>query len=101
MDLLPCASIKKQPGRRTVLLVEDEPFVREATRNILESAGFVVFPVEDADQALRLYKEREHHVDLVMTDLILPGRTGEQLAKELRECSPELKVLITSGYSNA
>lgn len=101
MDVLPCALVKNQPSRRTILLVEDEPFVREATRNILESAGFAVFPVEDAEQAVRVYETRERNVDLVITDLVLPGRTGEQLGKELREHSPEVNVLITSGYSNA
>jgi two-component system, cell cycle sensor histidine kinase and response regulator CckA len=98
---LPCEVTKNETGRRTILLVEDEPFVREATLKILESAGFVVFPVEDADEAARLYEARGRTIDLVMTDLILHGRTGAQLGRELRERSPEVKVLITSGYSNA
>jgi two-component system, cell cycle sensor histidine kinase and response regulator CckA len=85
---------------RTILLVEDEPFVREATRCILESAGFVVLPAEDANAALKVYEQAKGTINLVMTDMILPGRTGEQLGLELHQRSPHLKVLITSGYSN-
>lgn len=84
----------------TILLVEDEPFVREATRCILESAGFEVLPAEDAAAAIKVYDSSDHAVDLVMTDMILPGRTGEQLGQELRQRSPNVTVLITSGYSN-
>ena len=87
-------------GARTILLVEDEPFVREATRSILESAGFEVLPAEDGDAALKVYGEKPDSVDLLMTDMILPGRTGEQLGRELRQHTPSLKVLVTSGYSN-
>jgi len=87
-------------GPRTILLVEDEPFVREATRSILESAGFEVLSAEDGAAALRLYDETPGSVDLLMTDMILPGRTGEDLGRELRLHSPFLKVLVTSGYSN-
>jgi len=87
-------------GPRTILLVEDEPFVREATRTILESAGFEVLPAEDGVAALKLYEETLGPVDLLMTDMILPGRTGEDLGRELRLYSPSLKVLVTSGYGN-
>lgn len=92
--------VSPRPVPHTILLVEDEPFVREATRCILESAGFEVLPAEDAAVAIKVYEESNHAVDLVMTDMILPGRTGEQLGLELRLRSPKVKVLITSGYSN-
>ena len=88
------------PRRRTILLVEDEPFVREATCSILESAGFEVLPAEDAQEAMKVYEECKREIDLVMTDMVLPGRSGEQLGKDLREHSPEIVVLVTSGYSN-
>jgi len=84
-----------------VLLVEDEPFVREATGSILESAGFEVLTATDADHALKVYQASPRPIDLVMTDMILPGRTGRQLGDELRERCPNLAVLITSGYSQA
>jgi CheY-like chemotaxis protein len=91
--------------RRTILLVEDEPFVREATSGILRQAGFEVLSAEDAQQATAIFSESiaasPQSIDLVMTDMILPGRTGHQLADDLRQISPELPVLVTSGYFNA
>ncbi len=87
--------------RRTILLVEDEPFVREAAESILEHAGFEVLPAIDAQSAMRIFEQHQGGIDLVMTDMILPGRTGQELGHELREQSPEIAVLITSGYANA
>jgi two-component system, cell cycle sensor histidine kinase and response regulator CckA len=100
VTLQPQADLNGPTRRRTILLVEDEPFVREATCSILESAGFQVLPVEDALGALELYKERQREIDLVMTDMVLPGRTGQQLGQDLREQSPEVLILVTSGYLN-
>src|ERR1700687_6311992 len=76
------------PRRRTLLLVEDEPFVRESTCGILKSAGFEVLPAEDAQEAMNVYEECKQGIDLVMTDMVLPGRPGEQLGQDLREHSP-------------
>jgi DNA-binding NtrC family response regulator len=101
MTLQTCALANDRLRRRTILLVEDEPFVREATCSILESAGFEVLPAEDAQDAMKVYQERERAIDLVMTDMVLPGRTGLQLGQDLREHSPEVVVLVTSGYGNA
>jgi DNA-binding NtrC family response regulator len=88
------------PQRRVVLLVEDEPFVREATCNILEHAGFEVLSAADAREAMEVYARCKCRIDLVMTDMVLPGRTGEQLGHDLRKQSPEVVVLVTSGYFN-
>jgi len=101
MALQPCACAKERDGRKRILLVEDEPFVREATCSILQNAGFEVFPAEDAHEATKVYEECGRRVDLVMTDMVLPGRTGQQLGEDLRECSPEVVVLVTSGYGEA
>jgi len=100
MTLQPHVLADDRPRRRTILLVEDEPFVREATCSILESAGFEVLPAEDAQEAMKVYEECKRRIDLVMTDMVLPGRSGEQLGQDLREHSPEIVVLVTSGYGN-
>ena len=101
MALQPCACAKQGCGRRRILLVEDEPFVREATCSILQNAGFEVLPAEDAGQAMKLYEECGQSVDLVMTDMVLPGRTGQQLGQDVRRRSPGVAVLVTSGYGEA
>jgi len=81
-----------------VLLVEDEPFVREATTRILQSAGFEVLPAADALEAVQLYEQQSCRIDVLMSDLVLPGRSGRQLGHELRRISPALPILLTSGY---
>ena len=85
----------------TILLVEDDAFVRQATCNILEHAGFEVITAEDAAEAMRIYDERALDIDLVMTDMVLPGASGQQLGQNLCQRSAAVAVLITSGYSNA
>ena len=100
MTLPPSAHANDRHARRTILLVEDEPFVREATRSILEHAGFEVLPAEDTRDAMKVYEECNRGIDLVMTDMVLPGGTGQQLGKELRQRSAEIVVLVTSGYSD-
>ena len=74
--------------------------MREATCSILQNAGFEVLPAGDAYDAMTVYEERRWAIDLVITDGVLPGRTGEQLGEDLRQRSSELMVLITSGYGN-
>ena len=85
----------------TILLVEDEPFVLDATCRILQSAGFFVLPAADVQEAMQAYDGSAPEIDLVMTDLGLPGRSGLQLAQDLRRCSPSLAILMTSGYAEA
>jgi two-component system, cell cycle sensor histidine kinase and response regulator CckA len=91
-------SAKDHSSRRRILLVEDEPFVREATCGILRQSGFEVLPAENAQDALKIFEECGDGIDLVMTDMILPGGTGHQLGRDLREHSPGIMVLVTSGY---
>jgi len=97
----PVVYANDQSHRRTILLVEDEPFVREATCSILENAGFCVLSATDAFDAIRVYEDCDRPIELIMTDMVLPGRTGQELGDDLRTRSPQLKVLVTSGYGNA
>jgi len=100
MTLQPHALANDRPRRRTILLVEDEPFVREATRGILEHAGFNVLSAEDAPDAMKVYQESKREIALVMTDMGLPGRSGLQLGQDLHEHSQDVVVLVTSGCIN-
>src|SRR5260370_38504421 len=83
MTLQQWVHANEQPRQRTILLVEDEPFVREATCRILESAGFEVMPAEDAREAMKVYLECERGIDLVLTDMVLPGLPGLPLGQDL------------------
>jgi CheY-like chemotaxis protein len=89
------------PGRagRGILVVEDEEFVREAASEILESCGYQVFKACSFEDAVQTFQRNSEDVELVVADIIIPGRNGRELVKVLRELSPGLKVLYISGYS--
>lgn len=84
----------------TILLVEDDPGVRLLARRALELAGHRVLEAESPNRALSMV-EGEQHLDLLVTDVILPGMTGRALADRLRAERPGLRVVFTSGYAVA
>jgi two-component system, cell cycle sensor histidine kinase and response regulator CckA len=84
---------------QTILLVEDETFVREVTREVLRAAGYSVVAVRTAAEAACVYEEVDGAVDLLLTDVILPGETGPELVAKLRQQSPALRALYVTGYA--
>ena len=87
-------------GSETILVVEDEDQVREIATRIIERQGYTVICAADAENGLRLLEEHEGRLDLLLTDVVLPGMGGRKLAERVREAWPEMKVLFMSGYSN-
>ncbi len=85
-------------GTETILLVEDEPEVRRFAAQVLRGYGYAVIEASGADQALRLAAAGPVH--LVLTDVVMPGQTGFELAQALRTQLPGLRVLFMSGYTN-
>jgi two-component system, cell cycle sensor histidine kinase and response regulator CckA len=83
----------------TILYVEDEDFVRDVTSEVLRSAGFRVLAVQNASEALATYDKCLGHIDLLVSDVILPGETGPALAKSLKVRNPALAVLLVTGYA--
>lgn len=83
----------------TILLVEDETFVREVTEQVLKSAGYRVVTAKNGAEALVRYNRHSCELDLLLTDLLLPGESGRALAGKLRLQQPELKVLFVTGYA--
>jgi CheY-like chemotaxis protein len=87
------------PVRETILVVEDDPRVRQLTIKRLKLIGYQVLEASDGPAALEILK-RDEAVDLVFTDLIMPGGlTGRDVALRARELKPGIKVLLTSGYA--
>jgi CheY-like chemotaxis protein len=86
-------------GNETILLVEDEAPVREVVRRALASAGYAVVVARDAPEALRIAEAQLDQIDLVLTDMILPGMTGRDLVTEFRAKRPGIRVIIMSGYT--
>jgi len=100
-DLLHIEKVAAWEDRvETVLLVEDESFVRNVTREILQAAGYRVLTTGDGAAAKRLYDEFGPEVDLLLTDMILPGENGGELAERIRQQNPGLRVLFVTGYAD-
>lgn len=83
----------------TVLLVDDEPFIRMSTADMLTDLGYSVLEAGSAEEALRLMGEGKTF-DILVTDHLMPGMSGVALAKELRKSIPQLPVLLVSGYAD-
>ncbi len=83
----------------TILLVEDERGVRRFARECLESHGYSVFEAEDGREALRICRESAHMVDLLLSDIVMPGMSGSDLAVQVQAFFPHVKVVLMSGYS--
>jgi two-component system cell cycle sensor histidine kinase/response regulator CckA len=88
-------------GSETILLVEDEPVLRELARVILRDYDYRVLEASCGVEALKVWEENNGKIDLLLTDMVMPkGMTGRELAEELKTRKPELKVIYTSGYSS-
>jgi len=86
-------------GHETLLLVEDEELVRGLVRDFLDSAGYTVIEAGDAEEALRLLESRgAPAIDMLVTDVVLPGLNGLRLAERLTAIVPGLRTLFVSGY---
>jgi len=86
--------------KRTIFVVEDEPTLRALVRRVLERGGYEVIEAASGLSALELWKEKKTHVDLLLTDMVMPdGISGRQLAEKLKADNPHLKVVYTTGYS--
>jgi PAS domain S-box-containing protein len=86
-------------GKETILLVEDEPAVRELARIVLSEQGYTVIEAEDSAEAVRLAGRHGSEIHLLLTDVVMPGMSGHDLAKHLTALYPELRVLYMSGYT--
>jgi CheY-like chemotaxis protein len=87
-------------GKETILLVEDEPVLRELVREVLGQYEYHVIEASSGIEALEAWDEHDGQIDLLLTDMVMPeGMTGSEVAAQLRKRKPELKVIFTSGYS--
>jgi signal transduction histidine kinase/ActR/RegA family two-component response regulator len=85
-------------GRETVLIVEDESAVRELAGEFLQSAGYSVLAAQDTNEALCIAKSSEARIDVLLTDIVMPGMRGPELADKLKRLRPNIKVVYMSGY---
>ncbi len=87
-------------GSETILLVEDESAVLMMAKGILQRLGYQVLTAPSGDEAVPLWREQAEKIDLLLTDMVMPGSlNGRELAERLVQEKPDLRVLYTSGYS--
>jgi CheY-like chemotaxis protein len=94
---LPKAEVPKS-GRGTVLLVEDEVTVRRVIKRVLETSGYDVIEAVDGQSALQVIEPNLHRLSLLLTDVVMPGLSGLELAEKLLAQRPDLKVIYMTGY---
>ena len=95
----PTLTAEVPTGSETILLTEDEQDVREIARDFLESGGYKVVEAKDASEAVQLARQHSGAIDLLVTDMVMPGMTGQELAVQLQREYPGLCIVFMSGYS--
>jgi two-component system cell cycle sensor histidine kinase/response regulator CckA len=86
-------------GTETILLAEDDNYVLRLLVEMLQSLGYQTISATDGEEALRVANEFQGRIDLLLTDVIMPGLNGRELADQLQEKRPEVKVIFMSGYT--
>jgi signal transduction histidine kinase/ActR/RegA family two-component response regulator len=98
--LLEGRSLPRTEGRETILLVEDEPLVRDLTLRVLDRAGYDVLVATGGHEALGILRNHHGPLHLLLTDIVMPGLAGNDLAVRVRDVLPDLPVLYMSGYTD-
>ena len=86
-------------GSGTILMVDDEEMILNVGSDLLRKLGYKVFTAASGNQAIDIYKDRMDEIDMVILDMIMPGMSGKDTYKELKELNKDVKVLLSSGYS--
>lgn len=83
----------------TILIVDDEEMIRELARDMLTDLGYRVVACEDGPSALDYYREHVSDVDLVILDMVMPKMTGKEVFQAMKAINPDIKAILSSGYS--
>ena len=87
-------------GTETILVAEDDEILRRLTKGLLEKAGYQVLEAENAALALAAARAHQGTIHLLLADVVMPGGSGRELARQLAEFRPDTKVLYVSGYTD-
>jgi|WetSurMetagenome_2_1015567.scaffolds.fasta_scaffold00050_17 two-component system, cell cycle sensor histidine kinase and response regulator CckA len=93
-------SVARLKGDETILLVEDSTEVRDATMMMLEDLGYSIITACGGEEALMRAEKHNGKIDLLMTDVVMPGMNGRELSEQMTNLHPEIKILFCSGYTN-
>lgn len=86
-------------GPETILVVDDEAFIRRLSRRILEPLGYTILDASDGEEALQRFQRRDHGIDLILLDLSMPRLSGQETLARLRAEGHSVKVILSSGYA--
>ncbi len=86
-------------GTETVLLVDDDDTIAEVGQELLETLGYTVLPAMSGKEAIEIYKKNKDEIDMVLLDMIMPEMGGSETYDRLKKINPDIKVLLSSGYS--
>jgi CheY-like chemotaxis protein len=95
---VPAPAARPPAGTQTVLVVEDEDGLRKLATKLLQRQGYTVLAAANAEEALRIFASRPS-IDVLLTDVVMPGASGPELTRQLLEQQPALKVIYMSGYT--
>jgi PAS domain S-box-containing protein len=95
-----CRGKDLRGGGERILIIEDEKRLCDFLQRALTESGYIIFAAHSADEALRMFEEEKRQFHLVLSDVVLPGRGGLELMEELLSKKPDLKVLLSSGYTD-
>ena len=94
------APAKSVRGSETVLVVEDDEMLRSMIKRILEKYGYGCLMAQNGEEGLRIFEENEDLIRLILTDVVMPGMSGQKMAKKLQSKHPGIKVIYMSGYTD-
>ena len=95
----PSVVIHAKKGAETILMAEDDEYLRNLNRAVLEEYGYRVIVARDGEEAVRLFKENKNAIRLLLLDVIMPKKNGKDASDEILKIAPSIKVLFTSGYT--
>jgi DNA-binding NtrC family response regulator len=90
----------KTPGKGTLLVAEDDELVRKFLQNLLTKRGYTVVLAEDGEEAIRKYRENSDAIDMLILDVVLPGKNGSEVYDFIKADRPGIKALFISGYTD-
>jgi CheY-like chemotaxis protein len=110
VNLLACMSdetcVKKKDivslrrGTETILVVDDEPMVKDLARDVLKRYGYTVLTAGGGGEAIETFRKRSGEIDAVILDMVMPAMEGREVFRRLQEIKPGVKVIVSSGYSH-
>ena len=86
-------------GRETILLVDDEDKVLTVCRDSMKLLGYTVYTADSGDKAVGIFSEKADAIDVVVLDMIMPGLSGKETYRRLKQINPDVRVLLASGYA--